>query len=122
MLCGVWCCLVLLTFTASHILPFWAAIFAQLLSDTFSDAIKVQVCSIFVSVGPLSGIGDLRNAYDGSVVQVKVELFPSYAVWSLLSFSALFYVVFQSEREHLGSQGLKPDVGNSFRELFQLSH
>ncbi len=48
-----------------------------------------------MSVGPLSGIGDLRNAYDGSVIQVKVELFPSYAVSSLLSFS----VVFERERE-----------------------
>ncbi len=122
MLYGVWCWLVLLTFTASHILPFCSAVFAHLFSDAYSDAIKVQVCTIFVSVGPLSGIGDLRNAYDGSVVQVKVELFPSYAVSSLLSFSALFYVVFESEREHNGSRALKPDVRNSFREHFQLSH
>lgn len=80
------------------------------------------MCTIFVSVGPLSGMHDLRNAYDDSVVQVKVELFPSCAVSSLLSFSALFYVVFRSEREHAGSRALKPDVGNSFREHFQLSH
>ncbi len=71
-----------------------------------------------MSVGPLSGIGDLRNAYDGSVIQVKVELFPSYAVSSLLSFS----VVFEREREHAGSRALKPNVENSFREHFQLSH